>query len=94
MASTGISGRKTGVYADAAKFERNNGKVVGLNDVPKSVWAAIAVSLAGLHCESGVDGPIEDSVARCFEEWWILYHNGIVEQKPPFALSELKGGAA
>ncbi len=92
--SSGIYQRRTGPYADAANFERTNGKRTRLEDVPKSVWAAVAISLASRLQPSGCDGPLEECAAICFEEWWTLYHNGIVEQKPPFPLSELKGGAA
>lgn len=46
---------------------------------PKSVFAAIAVSYATLNNGDNLD-KAEDSILR---EWWILYRNGIVPQKPP-----------
>lgn len=46
---------------------------------PKAVLAAIAVS--GLTC--GGDR-IEEARARVLFEWWALYENRIVPQRPPF----------
>jgi hypothetical protein len=47
---------------------------------PKAVWAAIAVSAL----TTGGDF-IEHADRRVRREWWVLYRNGIVPQKPPFA---------
>ena len=47
-------------------------------DCPKAVFAAIAVS----SLTQGGDF-LEEATARLAEEWWILYENGIVPQKPP-----------
>lgn len=46
-------------------------------DLPKAVWAALAVSAL----TNGGDwlARAEDCV---LEEWWILWENGIVPQKP------------
>lgn len=50
---------------------------------PKSVFAAIAVSTL----TSGGDY-LEHAEPRLLEEWWILYENGIVPQKPLFKRPE------
>jgi len=44
---------------------------------PKAVFAAIAVSLA----TTGGDY-LEEAQERIISEWWALYDNGIVKQKP------------
>jgi hypothetical protein len=46
-------------------------------DIPKSVWAAIAVSLA----TNGGDS-LESATKRIAEEWECLYQCGIVPQRP------------
>jgi len=46
---------------------------------PKAVFAAIAVSLAS----DGGDS-LEEAEQNIKSEWWILYQNGIVPQKPFF----------
>ncbi len=49
------------------------------SDTPKSVWAAIAISLLNRMDGEGVwQG--NDAV---IEEWTALYQNGIIPQKPP-----------
>lgn len=48
------------------------------NDIPKAVWAAIAVSALTTGGEL-----INDARERVFNEWTILHQNGIVPQKPP-----------
>lgn len=50
---------------------------------PKAVFAAIAIS--ALTC--GGDW-IERADERVRGEWWNLYDNGIVPQKPPFPRTE------
>jgi hypothetical protein len=61
---------------------------VGLFDrIPKTVFAAIAVS--GMITRGDADGTELDpdgAAAICnaiLAEWWALYHNGIVSQRPP-----------
>jgi hypothetical protein len=46
---------------------------------PKSVFAAIAVS--SLTCGGDQINIAEKAVLN---EWWVLFENGIVPQKPPF----------
>lgn len=46
---------------------------------PKAVFAAIAVSFANISAEDNLS-KARDGVV---EEWWLLYLNGIVPQKPP-----------
>lgn len=48
-------------------------------DCPKHVFAAIAVS--ALTCGGDHLDEARELVVR---EWWLLYHNGIVPQKPPY----------
>lgn len=45
---------------------------------PKTVFAAIAVSFAS----KGGDY-LDEAREKVLKEWWVLYHNGIVPQKPP-----------
>ncbi len=45
---------------------------------PKSVFAAIAVSLATVGGDY-----LDEAAARILAEWRALYEAGIVEQKPP-----------
>lgn len=45
---------------------------------PKAVFAAVAVSAL----TTGGDY-LNEANGRLLEEWWILYDNGIVPQKPP-----------
>lgn len=47
---------------------------------PKAVFAALAVS--GLSNYG--DELTSDMDRIILKEWWILFHNGIVPQKPPF----------
>lgn len=47
---------------------------------PKAVFAAIAISAL----TTGGDF-LADAEPRLIREWWVLYRNGIVPQKPPFA---------
>ncbi len=47
---------------------------------PKSVFAAIAVSALTLGGDY-----LDEARIRVLKEWWVLHHNGIVPQKPPFA---------
>ena len=47
------------------------------NDAPKAVLAAIAVSFG----TSGGD-EIEKAQENVLREWWILFENGIVTQRP------------
>lgn len=52
---------------------------VGVFDaIPKSVWAAIAISLA-------TDGGerLNEATLNILHEWEVLSDNGIVAQKPP-----------
>ena len=65
--SIGIS-KTTNEYADL---------VMGI-DAPKTVWMAIAFSLA----HRLVDGSTQDAVTLCADEWQLLHVNGIVPQKP------------
>lgn len=46
---------------------------------PKAVFAAVAVSMLtnGGDCFAAAED-------RFITEWWTLYENGIVPQKPPF----------
>ena len=48
---------------------------------PKAVFAAIAYSF----CSSGGDLSVSEAQKRLLDEWWTLYENGIVPQKPPRA---------
>ncbi len=47
------------------------------NAIPKAVWAAIAVSF-------GTRGGdlLDEAREIVLREWWVLYQNGIVPQKP------------
>jgi hypothetical protein len=46
---------------------------------PKAVFAAIAVSALTVGGDY-----LEEAELRLLREWWTLYHNGIVPQKPCF----------
>lgn len=46
---------------------------------PKAVFAAIAVSALTLGGDY-----LEEARPRILAEWWCLFDNGIVTQKPPF----------
>ena len=46
--------------------------------IPKTVWAAIAISLA----TTGGDR-LNEATLAIIKEWRALYYNGIVKQKPP-----------
>lgn len=46
---------------------------------PKAVFAAIAVSSLTMGGDQ-----LDEARNRVIEEWWILYENDIVPQKPPF----------
>lgn len=62
---------QTNVYADAI------GDMI--DRIPKSVLAAIAFSYASC---GGDD--FQAGVQNLIREWWVLYQNQIVPQKPPF----------
>lgn len=47
-------------------------------DAPKTVWMAIAFSLAMRIREDD----FELAARECFDEWKVLHANGIVPQKP------------
>lgn len=49
--------------------------------IPKAVLAAIAISLANRITSDN----FEESLAVVRSEWWILYENKIVPQKPTIA---------
>ncbi len=49
-----------------------------LDRIPKTVFAAIAFSYASCGGDDFAAG-----VTNIIREWWILYENGIVPQKPP-----------
>lgn len=49
-------------------------------DCPKAVLAAIAVSALTTGGDS-----IDEAEQRVLHEWWVLYRNGIVPQKPKAA---------
>ncbi len=50
---------------------------------PKAVFAAVAVSalLRDAVSDSNANAIASDAILR---EWWALYHNGIVPQRPSF----------
>lgn len=55
-----------------------------LDDAPKAVIAAVAVSL--LERLNGGEYALLDPIGiqdAFLEEWWVLHSNGIVPQKPP-----------
>jgi len=52
---------------------------------PKAVFAAIAIS----SCTMGGDY-IKEAQERVLTEWWALYDNMIVPQKPPYPRAENK----
>ena len=52
---------------------------------PKAVFAALAVSAL----TSGGDR-LAEADALVLHEWWLLWENGIVSQKPPFQKPELQ----
>jgi hypothetical protein len=66
----------TNEYADALPYAL-------YTDCPKAVFAAIAVSYA----TTGGDH-MEAAEANVLREWWTLYENGIVPQKPNRAKPE------
>jgi hypothetical protein len=45
--------------------------------IPKAVFAAVAISF----CSAGGDN-LKDAPGKFFDEWQLLFENGIVEQKP------------
>lgn len=47
--------------------------------VPKAVFAGMAVSLASCGGDR-----LDEAETVLRREWWALYRNGIVPQKPPF----------
>lgn len=47
-------------------------------DAPKSVLAAVAVSLATVGGDY-----LEEAEQRVLDEWRVLHENGIVPQRPP-----------
>lgn len=76
--------KKTNEYTRALRDSTLTGLDYSTNGAiydacPKAVFAAIAVS--ALTC--GGD-QLEWAAYRVMREWWSLYHNGIVTQKPPF----------
>jgi hypothetical protein len=56
-------------------------------DVPKAVWAAIALSFAARV--SGDDPGFDGALRAALQEWELLYANGLVPQSVPARL--LKG---
>jgi hypothetical protein len=61
------------------KFKSNSyADRVAVIDAPKSVWQALAFSLAMRICEDNSDR----AVAEVEEEWRLLHAQGIVSQKP------------
>lgn len=74
-------------YVDAlcgTKYVARKGRELSIDDLfdacPKTVFAAIAVSAL----TAGGDH-LEHARERVINEWWALYDNNIVAQKPPFA---------
>jgi len=68
------SGKKRGNdYADLARSMRN---------APKTVWMAIAVSLANRIDGTGAIERGHAPTDALMAEWQALYDNGIVPQKP------------
>lgn len=51
--------------------------------IPKAVFAAIAFSFAS---RGGDD--FEHGAEAAINEWWVLYENNIVRQKPPIQKTE------
>jgi hypothetical protein len=49
---------------------------------PKTVWMAIAVSLAGRLIGAETEDWLDNVKARLMEEWHALYAQGIVPQPP------------
>lgn len=61
-------------------INRYEGWVSDIYDsTPKAVFAAIAVSFAVMHSGDEDFAKAQDEVLR---EWWTLYDNGIIPQKP------------
>lgn len=70
-----IRRRPTGVFKTLNAYAT---AVPEYRDIPKAVWAAIAVS--ALTC--GGDH-LAEARERVRNEWRVLHENGIVPQKPP-----------
>lgn len=68
-------GKIVGEYAEA--FGENYSKI------PKAVFAAIAFSYASHGGDDFVNG-----AEAAINEWWVLYENNIVRQKPCVARTE------
>lgn len=64
----------------AAQLADETGAVVGIIDkIPKMVALAVAISAL----TNGGD-QLDRARERFIAEWWVLYDNKIVPQKPPF----------
>lgn len=50
------------------------------DEIPKSVFAAVALSFAYISIE---EKGFDEAARRVIEEWRTLFENGIVPQKPP-----------
>ena len=50
-------------------------------DIPKAVWAAVAISLATTGGER-----LEEALSEVLDEWLALHLNGIVPQEVPHRL--------
>lgn len=74
----GMVNKLSNVYADLIP-----GEIYAA--IPKTVWAAIAISLA----TCGGDH-LDDAVRAIVCEWRILHQNGIVPQKPPSTMDKYK----
>lgn len=61
------------------KKDNNYSRAVLDIDAPKTVWMAIAFSLALRLAGNGI---ARDAADLCFTEWMALHANGIVPQKP------------
>lgn len=59
-------------------FNEYAASVPEYDDIPKAVWAAIAVSALTVGGDY-----LEHARTRVFEEWTILHNAGVVPQKPP-----------
>lgn len=64
------------------KKDNQYARLVHSMPASKTVWMALAVSLEAHRV--GMDPLDQDSLLHNLTaEWWILYQNGIVPQKPP-----------
>lgn len=70
--------RHTGVAKQMNSYANELGGML-YGDAPKAVLAAIAVS--ALTCGGDL---LAEAKERLLREWWILFDNGIVPQKPTF----------